>query len=154
MLKLLIKYFLHGVLFSLLFTLMGLGGVFVMVFLVLLGSIIGLIIGIIIFILIAGAVNSVIADLIWGLSMDMSVKILFIHGLILFVVLAVVNGFVVIAPQILFPGTATTAVTFIVGSVLDGMIGKFIAEIWGGYEQEGDEISQDESYHGRFPPYV
>jgi hypothetical protein len=72
--------------------------------------------------------------------MDMSVKILFVHGLFLFVVLAVVNGIVVVAPQFYFPGTETTIVTFIVGSILDGAVGKFIAEIWGEYGYEENEL--------------
>lgn len=131
--KLIAKYFLHGFSFSFLFTILAMGGIFMLIFLLLLGSIIGLIIGIIVLILIMGAANSVIADLVWGLSADLSVKILFVHGLILFVVLAVVNGIVVIAPQTYLPGTATTIVTFIAGSILDGVIGKYIAEIWGGY---------------------
>ena len=60
--KILIKYFVHGIVFSLLFTVLGVAWVFGSLILVMIGSFLGLIIGLVLLILIIGFSNAVVTS--------------------------------------------------------------------------------------------
>jgi len=137
--KILIKYFVHGIAFSLLFTVLGIAWIFGLLALVMIGSFLGLIIGLGLLILIVGFVNAVITTQLW-FAVKSGFWDILLHGLVLFIALVLVNGIFVIAPSLAFPGIATTVVTFIIGSFIDGFVGKKVAGWW---EQEfEEEVSQ------------
>lgn len=123
------KYFIHGIAFSLLFLLLVIAWIFVLMILVGLGFIIGLIIGLGLLFLIVGFLNSIITVYLW-FDVKMSFLDLLFHGLVLFVVLLIVNGISVTLPSLAFPGIATTVVTFIIASFLDGFVAKEVAGRW------------------------
>ncbi len=127
--KIFAKYFVHGIAFSLLFLLLGIAWIFILVILVRLGFIIGLIIGFGLLFLIVGFLNSIITVYLW-FDVKMSFLDLFFHGLALFVILLIVNGISVTLPSLVFPGIATSAVTFIIASFLDGFAAKEVAGRW------------------------
>lgn len=134
--KNLLKYFVHGIAYSVLFLILAIGWVFVFAILVALGWIIGLIIGLGLLLLIIGFVNSVITSWLW-FPVKMSFWSTLFHGFVLLIALLVVNGVFVIAPSLVFPGLVTTVVTFIVGSFLNGFVGKTVAGWWREEAPEG-----------------
>ena len=127
--KNLAKYFVHGIAFSLLFTILAIIWAFILLILVSLGWFIGLIIGLGILMLIIGGLNSFLTDLLW-FPVKTSFWSILGHGIILFIVLLIVNGIFVIAPTLIFPGIATTIIVFIVGSFMDGFVAKKVAGFW------------------------
>ena len=127
--KNLAKYFVHGIAFSLLFTILAIIWAFILLILVSLGWFIGLIIGLGILMLIIGGLNSFLTDLLW-FPVKKSFWSILGHGIILFIVLLIVNGIFVIAPTLIFPGIATTIIVFIVGSFMDGFVAKKVAGFW------------------------
>jgi len=123
------KYFIHGIAFSLLFLLLAIAWVLILIILVGLGFIIGLIIGLGLLFLIVGFLNSIITVYLW-FDVKMSFLDLLFHGVALFVVLLIVNGISVTLPSLAFPGIATSVVTFIIASFLDGFVAKEVAGQW------------------------
>lgn len=123
------KYFIHGIAFSLFFLALAIAWVFVLMILVGLGFIIGLIIGLGLLFLIVGFLNSMITVNLW-FDVKMSFLDLFFHGLALFVILLIVNGISVALPSLAFPGMATTVVTFVISTFLDGFVAKNVAGWW------------------------
>lgn len=94
-----------------------------------LGSFIGLIIGLGLLILVIGFVNYVITSWLW-FPVKSGFWDLLLHGFVLLIVLLIVNGIFVLAPSLAFPGIATTVVTFIIGSFIDGFVAKKVAGWW------------------------
>ncbi len=127
--KNLAKYFTHGITFSMLFLILGIVWVFVFAFLVIAGFIIGLIIGIGVLFLIVGSINSIITDFLW-FSVKTSFWDTLFHGLVLFIILLIVNGIFVTVPSLVFPGIATTLITLVIATFLNGFVGKKVAEWW------------------------
>lgn len=125
--KVFAKYFVHGVAFSLLFLVLFFMFAFLLVFLVAFGAFIGLIIGLGILMLIVGGLNSFLADVIWGIETNTSFWSLLLHGFVLFLILILVNGILVMVPNLVFPGIATTVITFIIGAFAGGFVGKAVA---------------------------
>lgn len=125
-LKDLVKYFVHGIVFSILFTILAIAWIFGFLVLLLLGSFIGLIIGFVLLMLIVGFVNAVITAQLW-FPIKYEFWSLLGHGFVLFIVLSIVNAIFILAPSLAFPGIATSVVTFIIGSFLDGLVGKWVA---------------------------
>lgn len=132
-LKMILKYFFHGVLFSLLFLFLGLAWFFVTALLVSFGGIIGLLIGIGLLFLVVGYVNTVLGVQIWNIEMKAGMTNMFFHGLALFVLLLIVNLTTSFLPNQLIPGIVTRSTTFVIGAFIDGFIGKKTAS-WFGYE--------------------
>lgn len=126
------KYFLHGVLFSLFFLVLGLVWVFVTVLLVSLGSIIGLLIGIGLLFLVIGYANTILGVQIWNIEMKTGMMDMFFHGMVLFTLLFAVNLITTFLPNQLVPGIATRFGTFIISAFIDGFLGK-VAASWFGY---------------------
>ncbi len=126
--KIIAKYFVHGVAFSLLFAVLVIAWSAVLLMLAIFGSFIGLIIGVGILMLVVGGLNSVLTGLLWFPVKTAFWSILG-HGVVLFIVLLIV-GIFVNGPSLVFPGIPTTIITFIIGSFLDGYVGKKVAGWW------------------------
>lgn len=133
------KYFVHGIAFSILFTVLAIAWVFILVVLVALGFIIGLVIGLVVLVLIVGFLNSLITTYLW-FDVKQSFSNLLFHGIVLLLVLVVVNGVVVALPTWLFPGTITTVITFIIASFVDGFVAKKVAGWW--REEFPEDVSE------------
>lgn len=131
-LKIVVKYFVHGIAFSLLFALLVVAWAFGLVMLVVLGSFIGLAIGVAVLILIVGFLNAVITTQLW-FEVKTGFWDLLLHGLVLLIVLVIVNGLLVTAPSLVFPGIPTTIITFIIGTFVNGFVGRKVAEWWSEY---------------------
>ena len=129
------KYFIHGVAFSLIFTVLAIAWVFGVLILIILGSFIGLIIGLGILLLIIGFLNVVLTSWLWFPVKWGFWNILF-HGLALLIILIIVNAIFIVAPSLVFPGTATSVFTFIIGAFIDGFVCKKVATLW---EEEAPE---------------
>jgi predicted RNase H-like HicB family nuclease len=127
--RVLLKYFVHGVLYSVL----GIGLLLVwagiLLFLMTVGSILGLIIGLGVFVLLIGGLNSIITFFLW-FPVKMSFLNVFFHGLTLSIALLFVNVIFLAIPNLVFPGIPTMVITTILGAFLSGVVGKVIAGIW------------------------
>lgn len=134
--KILTKYFVHGIAFSLLFAILTLAWFFSLLLLIILGSFIGLIIGLGILMLIIGGLNSFLTSLLW-FPVRTSFWGILGHGFVLLIVLLIVDGVFVIIPSLAFPAMSTTVITFIVGSFLNGFVGKKVAGLWKQEYREG-----------------
>lgn len=130
--KNLVKYFIHGLGFSIIYLVLAIGWAFILVLLVGLGYIIGLIIGLGLLFLIVGYLNSFITDLLWFPVRTSFWSTLF-HGFALFIVLVIVGIIFVWIPNTAFPSIYTQVVTFIGETFLNGLAGKTIA---GGWKEE------------------
>jgi hypothetical protein len=130
------KYFIHGIVFSLLFTVLVIAWTLGLLMLVVLGALVGLAIGVAVLILIVGFLNAVITAQLW-FKIKTGFWDLLLHGLVLFIVLLIVNGIFVMGPRFVFPGISTTIITFVIGSFLDGLVGKRIAGWWKEEHREG-----------------
>jgi hypothetical protein len=125
----LLKYFIHGFVFSLLFFLLTIAWLFGMLLLIVFGSFIGLIIGAGILMLIVGCLNTFLTSLLW-FPVKTSFWSITGHGIVLFMVLLVVNGIFVTVPSLAFPGIAAGVFALIVGSLVDGFVCKKVASWW------------------------
>ena len=123
----LVKYFIHGIAFSLLFVLLAVVWAFVLVLLIGLGSFIGLIIGIALLLLIVGVLNAGLGAFLWDIDAGgKGWSGMFFHGLVLFVILLIAELAVSYLPNQVFPGTATFVITFIIRTLLYGIIEKTV----------------------------
>lgn len=134
--KIIVKYFVHGIAFSLIFTVLAVAWIFGLLMLTVVGSFIGFIIGFGILMLIIGGLNSFLTSILWFPVKTAFWSILG-HGFVLFIVLLIVNGIFVMVPSLAFPGISTTIITFVIGSFLDGFVGKKVAGWWKGEYREG-----------------
>lgn len=132
--KMLGRFFLHGILFSLLFMILVVAWIFMIVLLVNLGAIIGLIIGFGFLFLIIGYVNTILGAQIWKIEpRTHGISNIFFHGLALFILLAIINLLISFLPNYFIPGIGTQTITFIISAFINGYIGKETAS-WFGYE--------------------
>ena len=123
----LVKYFIHGVVFSALFTILIIAWTFFTLLLVSIGGLIGLAIGLVIMVVVIGFVNGVVTALLW-FPVKSGFWELIGHGLMLLIILVLVNVVVIWVPSLIFPSNlVTTIVTFLVGAIVDGYVGKAIA---------------------------
>jgi hypothetical protein len=130
-----LKYFLHGILFSILLLVLGFVWAVIVVVLVVVGSVIGLIIGIIVLFFIVAGVNSILAELIWGMTIRTNWKNLLGHGFVLFILL-IVTGIPSIVLSIVAPSLVTTIVFFVIYGFVDGLIAKEVAGYWEEKEEQ------------------
>lgn len=130
-----LKYFLHGILFSILLLVLGIFWLVIFAVLVAFGFIIGFIIGFFVLFLIVGGLNSFLTDMIWSIPVKTRWISLLGHGLLLFIVLIIVS-----IPQLIInivaPNLAVQIVLFVVYAFVDGFVAKRIGGIW---EEEGQE---------------
>lgn len=125
----LLKYFGHGIAFSIMFIILAIIWVFLYVFLMISGAFIGIIIGFGLLILIVGFINALVTTFLW-FPVNMSFWSLLGHGFVLFIVLALIDLTVGAIPNLIFPNIATVIVTRIILAFLYGFIGKKIAGFW------------------------
>lgn len=127
-----IKYFLHGIFFSVLFLLLGLTWVFIFASLIVLGSFIGFVIGIGILFLLVGVINSVLGVYLWNIDAGGKGLLgIFFHGLTLFIILSIIQSTASYLFNHVFPGTASLLVTFIISTFLYGVIGRIVCLLFG-----------------------
>jgi hypothetical protein len=117
---------LHGLVFSVIMTIMTIAWAFLFAFLVVIGFIIGLIVGFVVLIFVFGWVNTFVAEFIWDFDLESDWKTLGIHGLELFLILLVV-GIPSLIASALFPSILTAVVMFIVYIPIDGYVAHAIA---------------------------
>jgi len=127
------KYFLHGILFSVLFLLLEFIWIFAIILLVGLGFIIGFIIGLGLLFLIVGFINMSLGVHLWNIEAETGFWNIFFHGLALFIILLIVELITYFLPNYAFPGIATLVIMFILRIFLNGFIGKTVAS-WFGHE--------------------
>ncbi len=128
---LLLKYFLHGILFSGIFLAMAFIWAIIFVVLIAFGSFIGLILGFIVLFFIISGINVFLADLIWGISVKSDWKSLLVHGFVLFILLIIVS-IPSLVVNLIVPSLITTIVLFIIYCFIDGFVAKSLA---GSFEQ-------------------
>jgi len=132
-----LKYFVHGLLFSVMFLVLTLAWTFLFAILILLGLFIGFIIGFIVLFLLIGGLNSVLADLMWDITVKTDWKNLLSHGFVLFIVLFIVD-IPAIAINFIVPSLATTIVFLIVNAFIYGFAAKKTAGHWEEEYEEND----------------
>lgn len=123
------KYFIHGIAYSVIMTVLVFVWVIATVLLVAVGSWIGLIIGFILLFIILGGLNCFLTGTIWSISTKTAWTSLFGHGLTLFIALIIAH-----IPAFLInlnaSNLATTIALFIIYAFVDGFIAKNVAKIW------------------------
>jgi|YelNatPaOPRAMG01_1025707.scaffolds.fasta_scaffold03275_14 hypothetical protein len=129
------KYFLHGILFSILFLGLAFFWALILAALVAIGLFIGLIIGLLVLFLIIGGLNVALTDFVWQIPIKSDWKSLLAHGFVLFMALLVVSVPSIII-RLAIPSIVTTIVLFIVYCFIDGFVAKNIAGYW---EEEDEE---------------
>lgn len=132
------KYFLHGILFSVIFLVLSFVWIAIFVGLVFIGLFIGFIIGLLVLFLIIGGLNVFLAWFIWGVSAASDWLSLLIHGFILSLAL-----FVASIPQIFINiigvNPTITIALFITYCFINGYIAKNVAGYWEGESEETGE---------------
>jgi hypothetical protein len=123
------KYFIHGIAYSAIMTVLVFVWVLVAVLLVAVGSLIGFIIGVILLFMVLGGLNCFLTVTIWSISTKTAWTSLLGHGLALLVVLIIAHipGFLI---NLTVPSLATTIVLFIVYGFVDGFVAKNVAKVW------------------------
>lgn len=121
------KYFLHGLIFSVLMFVIFFGWIFLLAFLILLGSIIGLIIGLAVLVYVIGWLNVKLLKYFWNFEAGSKWTELLFHGFILLMALLLVG-----IPQFLLvwqvPSPVTSVVLFVVYCFVDGYVARNLAE--------------------------
>lgn len=131
------RYFLHGIFFSLLMSVMLIAWAFILGLLIAFGFIIGLIFGLVLLFIAIGAINAFVTENVWDVRMETSLGTDLAHGLVLFIILLVVSFPVSIVFDYL--GPATDMMTFLVRFIsqtiimafIDGYVAKAIAGSFG-----------------------
>jgi hypothetical protein len=123
----LFKYFVHGLSFSLIMLILGIGLAFLLVFLVVAGFILGLIVGFLLLLVIYAGINAFLMDRIWHVLIKTDWKSLLAHGLILMIVLllASIPSLVI---NFLMPNVIVYIVMLVIYCPIDGYIAKNIAQ--------------------------
>lgn len=103
---------------------------------------IGLLIGLGILFIIVGYVNAFLGDVLWGIKARGGFWMTLFHGIVLMVILAIVNFVFLVVPNLFSRKIATLILTFIIGTSLNGIIGRYVASEFG---QENPETYQEET---------
>jgi hypothetical protein len=131
------KYFLHGILFSVLFLVLSFVWIVIFVGLVFIGLFIGFIIGLLVLFLFIGGINVFLTWHIWGINVASGWLNLLIHGFVLSIAL-----FLASIPQIFINiigvNSAITIGMFIIYCFVNGFIAKNVAGYW---EEEHEETA-------------
>ncbi len=124
----LLKYFVHGMTFSTSYFVLATVWAFVLSFLIGVGAIIGFIMGLVLLFLMAGFLNSVITSYLW-FKVKFGFWDFLFHGVVLFVTLLILNV-VITVPNLVLPGIATTVITYLIATFLEGFVAKKLAGWW------------------------
>jgi hypothetical protein len=135
LLSLCVRYFLHGIAFSLLFFVLVFFGVFLTFFLVTIGSWLGLIIGIVFILFLIGALNVGLTEIIWGTMVGTGPIRLLAHGVLLLILLGLA-GLPSSLVRNISPDLPTTIIMFVIYCFIDGFIARKVALIF--EESDGD----------------
>lgn len=127
--RVLLKYFVHGILYSVLGIVVLFVWIFILLSLITIGSFLGLLIGLGVFVLLIGGLNSIITSFLW-FPVKMSFWNVFFHGLALSIALLIVEVIFLAIPNLVFRGIPTMVITTILGAFFSGVVGKVIAGIW------------------------
>ena len=138
------KFFVHGILYSLICLGLSVVFAFVLVGLALVGLWIGLIIGFVLLMLALGWTNVFLMDLIWDISAKEDLLSLFFHGLLLVIAFVLVSIPIFIV-NVFMPGIFTTIVLFIVYCFIDGLVAMGVGIIW----EEGTEDGGEDEINAR-----
>lgn len=128
-LRLLRRYFIHGIAFSLLFLVLGFMWAFVFALLVGLGSFIGLILGFALLFLIIGYLNSEITKWLW-FDVKTETLSLLVHGIVLFIALLLID-LVFTGIYLAFPYPLFSVVRLLAQAIPYGFVAKKVAGLWG-----------------------
>lgn len=134
-----VRYFLHGLAFSLLFLVLGIIWLVIFVVLVEIGAVIGFIIGLIVLFFFIGGLNSFLTGLIWSVTMKTNWKSLLVHGFSLFIVLLIAGLPSYFLGSFSHDLTFYTAI-FLIYSFIDGAIAKNVGFWW--KEEPLDSVSE------------
>ena len=137
---LLLRYFLHGIAFSLLGLVLLFAWAILLVFLMTVGSFIGLIIGVIVLLLFIGGLNAFLSGIIWSLNVKTGLMSLLGQGFVLGI-LQLIAHIPAIITDLTMPSLASTIVVFLVYCFVDG----FIARKVGGWFAE-EFVPENEAY--------
>ena len=128
------RYFLHGIFYSILMSIMLLAWVYLFAILTAFGFIIGLVIGFVLLFVIMGAINAFVTENVWDVKIQASFGTDLAHGFVLFLALLVVSFPVSIVFSYLVPTTDMNSfiikyvIQLIILAFLDGYVAKNIAE--------------------------
>jgi len=150
-----VKYFLHGIIFSVFFLVLEFIWTFVIILLVGLGFIIGFIIGMGLLFLIVGFINMSLGFYLWNIETEMGFWNIFFQGLALSMTLLLIGGLITyFLPTYVFSGIGTLMVTFILRTFLNGFIGKYVASWFGQmtFERTDEEEDQNRTEEAQFEP--
>jgi len=126
-----VKYFLHGILFSGLLIVLLVGWAALTLVLVVCGAWLGLILAVVLLVAMIGWLNTIITATLW-FEVETGVGQYLAHGLLLLIVLLVAS----LGPRavdLFVPGIGTTILMFFVWAPVDGYLAKRIAGIWRRY---------------------
>ncbi len=135
------KYFLHGMVFSILYLALAFVWVFLLVVLVIVGFFIGLMVGLVVLFFIVGGLNNFLTNLIWSVPIKTDWKSLLLHGLVLFILLLIVhipNAIV----NFLFPNIGLQIVVFLIYAFVDGFVARNSANWWKKPPEEYEPLQQ------------
>jgi len=124
----LFKYFVHGIAFSTLFFVLAIAWILAFAFLTVIGAIIGLVIGFVLLFLVVGFANSVVTSYLW-FKVKFGFWDFLFHGFVLFVTLLILNVIITV-PTLVLPGIATTVITYIITTFVEGFVAKKLAGWW------------------------
>lgn len=133
----LLKYFLHGIAFSVILIFLGIFWAVIFVILVAFGFVIGFIIGFIVLFYLVGGINVYLTGVIWDIQVADDWKSLLIHGLVLFIGLIIVHIPALIL-TLAVPSLFVTVAMLIVYGFVDGFVALHIGVFW---EEELEEAN-------------
>lgn len=126
---LLSRYFLHGIAFSLLLSILEVAWVFIAAFLIIGFWMIGLLVGFVLLLFIIGGLNTFLAESIWHLGMKENWQSILTQGFFLFIALFFA-GIPSLIMNLAIPSWITAAALFLAYCFVDGFICFRIAYVW------------------------
>ncbi len=137
------RYFLHGIIFSVLNLILTILWAFLTFGLVVVGLFLGLAVAIVILFLFYGFINTLITEYVWKVKLKRNLSSIFLHGMVLFFVTLIAS-----IPAILIQSTAPSIlgsiIIFIVYCFVDGFLARNIARYW--------EVKSVPIYSVQYPP--
>lgn len=132
--KTVLKYFLHGLLHTIILLALSFVWAFLLAMLVIVGLLIGLIIGFILLFFLEGILNGFLTSIIWSIPIKSGWKDLLSHGFVLFIVLIIVEiPFLIVRSLITISGTSELFITIVftvIYAFINGFVAKKVATWW------------------------
>ncbi len=128
--KTLAKCFIHGVMFSLLFSMLAFAWFLGLIFLVAGMAFFGLLIGVAVLLPLVGVINRFLTEVIWETETSSSWKSLFLHGLALIVLIFAANIGVAFVIGLVFPGIYSMIISFLLSATVDGYIARYVSTLF------------------------